>query len=139
MSVETLRRVCDWYARLSLENIKELRDLYAGDARFVDPFNDVRGHAAIEAVLRDMFEQLESPLFSIEQSVLQGDTAFVAWRFSFRFRGRPAGFDGVTRLVFGADGRVVEHFDYWDAARLYEQLPILGSVLRWVRQRCVAH
>jgi hypothetical protein len=31
---------------------------------------------------------------------------------------------------------VVEHIDYWDAAeQIYERLPVLGNVLRPIRER----
>ena len=34
-----------------------------------------------------------------------------------------------------ADGRVVEHRDYWDAAeQLYEKLPLIGGVLRLLKR-----
>ena len=43
--------------------------------------------------------------------------------------------EGSTYLVFGVDGRVVEHRDYWDAAeQLYEKLPLIGGVLRLLKR-----
>jgi len=37
-------------------------------------------------------------------------------------------------------GKVVEHIDYWDAAeQVYERLPLLGPILRRVRQRLGSH
>jgi hypothetical protein len=31
---------------------------------------------------------------------------------------------------------VSEHRDYWDAAEeLYEQIPVLGAVMRWLKRR----
>jgi hypothetical protein len=38
--------------------------------------------------------------------------------------------------VFSSDGLVTLHRDYWDAAEeLYEKLPVVGSVMRWLKQR----
>jgi len=32
--------------------------------------------------------------------------------------------------------RVAVHRDYWDAAEeLYEKLPVLGSLMRWLKRR----
>ena len=43
---------------------------------------------------------------------------------------------GATHLRFAADGRVNLHRDYWDAAEeLYEKLPVLGGVMRFLKQR----
>ena len=38
-----------------------------------------------------------------------------------------------------ADGRIARHRDYWDAAgELYEKLPLLGTLMRWLRRRIAA-
>jgi hypothetical protein len=43
---------------------------------------------------------------------------------------------GGTHLHFDAAGRVVLHRDYWDAAEeLYEKLPLLGTLMRWLKRR----
>ena len=43
---------------------------------------------------------------------------------------------GSSHLRFAHDGRVAYHRDYWDAAEeLYETLPLLGSLLRWIKRR----
>ncbi len=43
---------------------------------------------------------------------------------------------GVAIVTLAADERVCEHLDYWDAAGgLYEQLPLLGGFMRWLRRR----
>jgi len=46
---------------------------------------------------------------------------------------------GSSHLKLAADGRIAWHRDYWDAAEeLYEKLPVLGSLMRWLRQRLAA-
>jgi hypothetical protein len=43
---------------------------------------------------------------------------------------------GASHIVFNAQGLVSLHRDYWDAAEeLYEKLPIVGSVMRWLKRR----
>ena len=42
----------DLFENLSQENVRSLTALYTADAYFKDPFNEVRGHAAIIAHLR---------------------------------------------------------------------------------------
>jgi hypothetical protein len=43
---------------------------------------------------------------------------------------------GGSHLVFDTTGRVTLHRDYWDAAEeLYEKLPVVGSLMRWLRRR----
>jgi steroid delta-isomerase len=41
---------------------------------------------------------------------------------------------GASHIRFAADGRVVYHRDYWHAAEeLYEKLPVLGILMRWLK------
>jgi steroid delta-isomerase len=46
---------------------------------------------------------------------------------------------GATHLRFAPDGRIALHRDYWDAAEeLYEKLPLVGALMRWLRSRASA-
>jgi hypothetical protein len=109
---------------------------YAPGAHFVDPFNDVRGLAAIEAVFRHMYRQLDHPRFVVRARLCDGDTGFLAWDFTFGLRGRQRVVHGATRVQFGADGLVRSHYDYWDAAgQLYIHFPLVGPLMRWIAAR----
>lgn len=137
-----LARVVQWYEQLSPDTLAELPRLYHPEARFKDPFNQVQGHAPIGQIFAHMFRSLHQPRFQVREAVAQGDQAFLTWDFHFRLRGRggrpgPAlQIHGATRLVFSADGRVHLHRDYWDAAEeLYEQLPLLGALMRLLKRR----
>lgn len=44
--------------------------------------------------------------------------------------------EGATRLEFDETGKVCLHRDYFDlGAMLYEQLPLLGAVVRTIKGR----
>lgn len=69
----------------------------------------------------------------------EGQQAFLQWEFHFRMkRWRaqvPQCIHGGTLVHFDAQGRVTLHRDYWDTAEeLYEKLPVLGRLMRWLRQ-----
>jgi steroid Delta-isomerase len=43
---------------------------------------------------------------------------------------------GTSHLRFASDGKICYHRDYWDAAEeLYEKLPAIGAVMRWLKLR----
>ena len=135
-------RVVDFFEALAPADVEQLAQHYAADARFKDPFNEVRGVAAIQRVFAHMFEALEAPRFVVREIVLQGDQCFLTWDFLFRLR-RFAGGEqvvrGATHLRFDAEGRVALHRDYWDAAEeLYEKLPGVGALMRWLKRRANA-
>lgn len=136
---DQLARYCALFAGLRPEDLVRLPDYFAADVRFKDPFNDVRGVAGVQAVFAHMFAETEGPRFEILDQAVSGATGFVRWRFRFAPRGRPGAereIEGVSRVLFAPDGRVVEHVDYWDPVEgLYDGLPVLGPILRLLRRR----
>ena len=130
------------FETLARQDVPKLRQLYSDDASFKDPFNEVRGIAAIEAIFQHMFDSLDQPRFVIIDAIVQGDQCFLTWDFLFRMR-RFSKDDqrirGGSHLRFAADGRIVMHRDYWDAAEeLYEKLPLVGGLMRWLKRRANA-
>ena len=133
-------RVVAFFEHLSPADVAALGSLYAPAARFKDPFNDVQGVPAIQAIFEHMFKSLESPRFVVTGRVVQGDQCFLTWDFVFAFRNFHRGVAqtvrGASHLVFDSHGRVMLHRDYWDAAEeLYEKLPLVGALMRWLKRR----
>lgn len=135
-----LDRVVRYFETLSADRLQHLGEIYADDAAFKDPFNDVRGIDAIRTVYAHMFETLDDPRFSVTGRWLAERSVVLRWVFAANgLRGRralPIVFTGLTLLEFDANGRISVHHDYWDAAEeVYEQVPVLGALLRWIKRR----
>ena len=133
-------RVCAFWAALSPASLVGLRTVYSETVLFRDPFNDLHGADQLEALLTRMFERLQAPRFVVREVALQNDGAVLVWDFHYRLRSwqpqRERHIHGASHVRFGTDGRVIVHRDYWDAAaEVYEQLPVLGALLRWLKQR----
>lgn len=133
-------RVCAFWETLSPTTAASVTEVYSEHTRFRDPFNSLSNATQLEALLTHMFERLHQPRFVVCEVALQADGAVLIWDFHYRVRDwqpqRARLIHGASHVRFGADGRVVEHRDYWDAAgEVYAQLPVLGSVLRWLRKR----
>jgi hypothetical protein len=131
-----------FFETLSPGSVGEIGRVYAPDAYFKDPFNEVRGLPAIERIFRHMFEQVSEPRFVIHDAVIQDEQGFVTWDFRFRMRRFSRDeqvIRGASHLRFDAAGLVVFHRDYWDAAEeLYEKLPLLGGLMRFLRRRAAS-
>ena len=134
-----VQRIVDFFEQLQLEDLKRLGDLYTADAAFKDPFNEVCGVAAIEKVFVHMFRSLDRPRFAVGDVLVQGDQCFLSWQFIFRLKrssGNELRVRGASHLLLTVDGRIRVHRDYWDAAEeLYEKLPLLGALIRWLKRR----
>lgn len=129
-----------FFEGLTPDSVARMGALYDLRARFVDPFNDVQGLPAIAHIFQHMFMALDEPRFVVTTQVLQGQQCFLTWDFHFRFKrfqnATPQTIRGATHLVFSDAGLVTLHRDYWDAAQeLYEKLPVVGGLMRWLKQR----
>ncbi len=137
---DTLDRIIETFQTLRPVDVEALDTLYAPDACFKDPFNDVRGLPEIQRIFRHMFVSLENPRFLITERIVQGSQCFLTWEFRFRFKRFKTGQEqcilGGSHLVLNAAGRITLHRDYWDAAEeLYEKLPLIGSLMRWLKRQ----
>jgi limonene-1,2-epoxide hydrolase len=130
-----LNELIQWYEQLTPDRLSEIDYFYQEEAAFRDPFNDVSGQRAIEAIFRHMFETTENPRFEIIDHQTTDHITWLSWIFKCRLKGRRIVIDGASRLIFGKDGRVTEHRDYWDATDLFVPLPLLGTMVHHLKQR----
>ena len=140
LRAQSLGRLVVFFETLTKTSVADLPLIYAPDARFKDPFNDVKGCAAIAAIFTHMFAALDAPRFVVIERISQGGQCFLSWEFRFRFKTYQQSTEqvilGASHLVFNAQGLVSLHRDYWDAAEeLYEKLPVVGSLMRWLKRR----
>jgi len=134
-----LYRVIDFFQSISADSARTLSLIYTEDVWFKDPFNEVQGLEQVSHIFTHMFEQVDAPRFVVTHSMLQDDQAFLTWDFLFRMRrfsDDEQCIRGASHVRFASDGRVAYHRDYWDAAEeLYEKLPVVGSLMRWLKTR----
>ena len=145
---ESIERYASFMESISTAVPANLREVVTPDIRFKDPFNDVTGMANFEAIIDEMCRSLDqlridithAGMVSARHSIEAGEAVgVIRWDLSgvlVRLNRREWHVRGYSELSFADDGRVCEHIDYWDAAGgLYEQLPLVGGLCRWVRGR----
>lgn len=137
---EAVTRVIAFFENLSPADVATIGQLYAPQARFKDPFNDVVGVPAIQGIFAHMFDALQQPRFVVTGRLVQGQQCFLTWDFLFAFKNFDKGVTqtvrGASHLVLNEQGLVTLHRDYWDAAEeLYEKLPVVGALMRWLKKR----
>jgi steroid Delta-isomerase len=135
-----LDALATYFENITEATVPQLREFYATNAYFKDPFNEVRSVADIERIFAHMYVALHEPRFVIHTRIEQGDEAFLAWDFQFRIKRykseKVQTIRGGSHLRWDANGKVCFHRDYWDAAEeLYEKLPVLGGMMRFVKRR----
>jgi len=140
VSAQALAGLKAFWEGLTPERLAGIDAVYAPDAHFRDPFNDVRGIEELRRIFGHMYETLDEPRFAITETILEGDRAVLVWDFDFRIKAwkprQTQRIHGLSVVRFGADGRVTHHRDYWDAAgELYAKLPLVGPLVRYLARR----
>ncbi|NQW11163.1 MAG: nuclear transport factor 2 family protein [Alphaproteobacteria bacterium] len=139
---EALDAYAAFFEGLSPASLPRLDALCTPEVRFRDPFNDVRGVAQFRAVLAKMFHDVAEPRFEVTDRAISSRACYLRWTFTFRGAGShegPRRIEGVSEIHLNAAGKVIAHIDHWDAgAQIYEQIPVLGSLVRMVKRRLSA-
>ena len=138
---EAIERFSKFIGHMQADSVGEnARAVYAEDAYFNDTIKELTGSEAIGAYLAESLgatEQVEVEVVDVARS---GINYYYRWVMDIKFRklnnGDWARSEGMSHIRFNADGRVVLHRDYWDAAGgLFAYMPIIGSVIRWIKGR----
>ncbi|WP_421219899.1 nuclear transport factor 2 family protein [Aeromonas enteropelogenes] len=137
---EPLARFVALYQQLDRQQLHRLSEVYADEVIFIDPAHRIEGLAALSDYFAALYQRLAYCRFVITSQQQQGRQAWLGWTMTFshpRLRGgKPVTMEGATRLELDEEGKVCLHRDYFDlGAMLYEQLPLLGSLVRTIKGR----
>jgi steroid delta-isomerase len=138
-NANTIDALIDFFEHLTPESVMLFPDFYAPTAYFKDPFNEVRGLVPIQRIFTHMFRQVSEPRFVVAERVVDEQGALLVWELHYRIRrwgrGESQILRGASHLKFDADGKVIWHRDYWDAAEeLYAKLPVIGCLMRGLKK-----
>ncbi len=130
----------EFYQDYSHEKIqKNVRNLYAENAFFADPFKTVEGIDEIENYFLESTDTIESCTFDIQDVANHKGNYYFRWWMDLtlkRYKDRPMNATGMSHVRYNKEGKIIFQQDYWDVAgTVYEKIPILGSVLKKIRNR----
>jgi steroid Delta-isomerase len=140
MNKAAVDNIVTYFETLTEASVANLPDYYFEDAYFKDPFNEVRGVKYIQHIFAHMYTALDKPRFIITSRIVEDNTCFLVWDFKFYMKKydktKEQTIRGGSHLILNADGKIVSHRDYWDAAEeLYEKLPVVGALMRWLKKQ----
>lgn len=133
-------RFCDVYRRLNVTNLELLGEVYHPDIHFVDPAHEFMGLTKLTDYFAGLYQNINSISFDFTTRIQQRDDIGLEWLMNFSHPRLKAGqairVEGMSRLHLGDNGLIDLHRDYFDlGAMLYEQLPVLGVVIRNLKGR----
>jgi ethanolamine utilization protein EutA (predicted chaperonin) len=127
------------YSSLKADNLASLATIYHPEVEFVDPMHKVKGLVALEDYFQQLYQNVISCDFVIEQLLESQNQAAIYWTMTLRHSALAGGtrikVEGHSQLQM-VDNLVIYHRDYFDlGAMLYEQVPLLGAVVKYIKQR----
>jgi hypothetical protein len=128
-----------FYEVFSEERIRTMIDgLYAPAAYFRDGFREVQGLGAITSYFISSTEGVHECTFDIQDVTVHEGNYYFRWIMHLtlkRNKEKPLQAVGMSHVRFNAEGYITFHQDYWDTGIIYEQAPILGRIITWIRSR----
>lgn len=138
-----LAKFLQTYQSLNVDNIHLLNDIYAPQVVFQDPMHKIVGLDNLQHYFHTLYKNLKQCDFTIERVVCDENEASVFWQMRYIHPKLNSGKQIVvqgTSLLIGEHDQVISHRDYLDLGEmLYEQVPLLGSVIKWLKAKAVTN
>lgn len=138
-SPEWLINFVSIYQTLSTTNLSLLSKVYHSNVTFIDPLHKVEGFDNLFTYFENLYQNLSTCNFVIDEVLLDGDQASIYWTMSYQHnklnKGEMVTVFGSSHIK-GEDGKVIFHRDYLDlGSMLYEQLPLFGRLTKWIKAK----
>jgi hypothetical protein len=134
---EVIKTYQAYYENLTENTVEEIRNLAVPEFRYRDPFVDAQGIDAVVDHLHNWFRSMSDIKFIMEEYAVDNLIWFQHWKMNFRLRRLPKRLwelDGVSRITFNEERKLVDHIDFWDAAPLFEYMPVIGAIMKLIRK-----
>ena len=132
-----IERFKEYFRDLHRADLSRLREFYSTKIVFRDPVHEVRGIVELEDYYASVCADLSECRFEYLDEAVGEGSAYIKWIMHYKhpkLRNRLISVRGVSHLKWS--DRIEFQEDFYDmGAMLYEQLPVLGNVTRWLRLR----
>lgn len=137
--MELLQRFEHFYSDFKAADLTRLDEFYAPAVRFRDPIQEVVGTERLRNYFAASRRKVEECRFEFLNHLNDEDQCFYQWCMHYSHPqlagGRLLHLNGMSHIHIAGD-RIVSHTDIYDmGAMLYEQVPVLGVGVRWLKQR----
>lgn len=128
------------YRDFNHKTIASLDTIYADNVIFEDPISRIQGVGALKSHFESTLNGLVHCSFIFDKEFNAHASYCYEWRMNFAHEKIRSGEDlilhGSSVVVFNENGKVVSHRDYYDMGEmLYENIPVLGSIVRFIKQK----
>ena len=139
ISIEDLRRLFTKPYGSDAPTKKKWAEFYNENVIFVDPTQETEGLDSYIKAQEKLIKRCDDVLLETHSISITGNCGFVEWTMGLKIMGKEFIYPGTTRLLFGDNGLIEEHRDYFDfCGPTFGPVPILGPFIRWLYAKFVS-
>ena len=113
--------------------------VYDESVEFIDPTQTKQGIDSYINAQNALIQRCDDVCLETDNISCREGIAFIEWRLTLKIKGIEFIYPGVSRLIFGSDGRIIKHRDYFDfVGPTFAPVPLIGGAVRWIYERFVS-
>ena len=111
---------------------------YDQNVIFIDPIQEKNGLDEYINAQNKLINRCDDIFLETHAISITGSIGFVEWTMGLKIMGKEFIYPGTTRIIFGENGKITNHRDYFDfCGPTFGPVPILGSITRWIYNRFI--
>jgi hypothetical protein len=126
-----------FYADLANADLSKMSDLYHEHVIFKDPVHTINSLTKVQDYTADLCRDVGECRFEYLDQLVGESSAYIKWVMHLqhpRLGPNTVRVRGMTHIQF--DERIYFHEDTYDlGAMIYEHVPVIGRVIRWLKRR----
>ena len=106
---------------------------YQEDVLFIDPTQEKYGLDAYIEAQEKLIKRCKDVYLETHFIAINKNVGFIEWTMGLKILNKEFIYPGTTRLIFGNNGKIKEHRDYFDfCGPTFSPVPVLGPFIRWL-------
>lgn len=127
-----------FYQEANIPSLERMDRIYTQDVEFHDPLHTILGILALKSYIKNLYTKSSHIEFEYTDEQYSENSATIAWYMKFSHPSLAGGkmikLRGITQIRF--TDRIYYHEDFYDlGAMLYQHIPVLGAITRFVNSR----
>jgi hypothetical protein len=136
MKTITLEKFKNYFSPIDFNRGSILDEIYSNDIVFKDPIHKIHGIENLKLYFQKLNENLIEGTFHFTDESILENKAYLSWEMNLKLK-RPkknVKASGISVLII--EDKIISQRDYFDAGELfYENIPILGSIIRSIKKK----
>lgn len=127
-----------FYQEANISSLERLDRIYTQDVEFRDPLHTILGILALKSYIKNLYANSNRIEFEYTDEQRGENSATITWYMKFSHSALAGGkivkLRGITQIRF--TDRIYYQEDFYDlGAMLYQHIPVLGAIVRFVNRR----